>query len=261
MMNTQRSFPIGHTQCGAALAETVIIMPVFLILALGIVQWMLIYQARSTINYATLMAARAGAVSSLNQEKILQGLGRGLAPLFALPSPSGDPTAFFDTLNQITTNTVEPNSEIRILNPTVEAFNDHGRMNLRGVREIVNDRLQLRPAQVGGTSRVNIQDANILKLKVVYCHEMVVPFANSVIATVSSWFTTDAFAIDCLVNKTRIPILATAIVRMQSPPEENDWVMSLRDIEDDLSTALTPFAGDGSRQGHRPWESGPTGQN
>lgn len=249
-------------QQGAALAETVIIMPVFLILALGIVQWILIYQARSTLNYAALMAARAGAVSSLNQDQMLQGLGRGLVPLFAgLPSPGDDPDAFFRALNNIIATDIQPNTQIRILNPTKEAFSDHGRVNFRGVREIPNDRLQLRPIGVGGSSRVNIQDANLLKIKVVYCHEMVVPFANTVIATVSSWFTVDAFSIDCLVNRHRIPILATSIVRMQSPPEENDWVMARRDINDDLTEALTPFAGDGSRQGHRPWESGPTGQN
>ncbi|HEC28369.1 MAG TPA: pilus assembly protein, partial [Gammaproteobacteria bacterium] len=47
---------------GTSLTETLIILPVFLMLTLGALQTALIFEAKSSVNYATFMSARAGAV-------------------------------------------------------------------------------------------------------------------------------------------------------------------------------------------------------
>ena len=47
---------------GVSLTETLIMMPVFLMLTLGALQYALIYEAKSSLEYATFMSARAGAV-------------------------------------------------------------------------------------------------------------------------------------------------------------------------------------------------------
>ncbi|MSR15227.1 MAG: hypothetical protein EXR86_11810 [Gammaproteobacteria bacterium] len=119
---------------------------------------------------------------------------------------------------------------------------------------IPNDHLTYRDASVKSNSNQSIQDANLLKIRVLYCYEMHVPFVNRVIngllrigsavapgrATVGSvglnrWQNTGApgfvapsgsFEAQCLnlwqtgaVDEWRrhIPIVAQAIVRMHTP--------------------------------------------
>ena len=48
-------------QRGAAVTEMVVVLPALLLVGLGAIQWALIYEAKSTLNHAAMMAARAGA--------------------------------------------------------------------------------------------------------------------------------------------------------------------------------------------------------
>jgi Flp pilus assembly protein TadG len=72
-----------QSQSGQSMTEFLIIFPMLILLVFGIIQFALIYQARATLNNATLLAARAGAVNNGSNSSMRTALASGLAPLFA----------------------------------------------------------------------------------------------------------------------------------------------------------------------------------
>ncbi|HLS81831.1 MAG TPA: DUF2235 domain-containing protein, partial [Steroidobacter sp.] len=214
-------------QQGAAIAEAVIALPVLLAAILGAVQFGFIYQAKATLNHASLLAARAGAVAHAEPSAIRLALARGLAPLH---SPDSSLDALMGSVARIEAE-LATNARIRILNPTREAFEDFAE-HVNGVHELPNDRLHARSTAPGPRSGLNIQDANILRVQVTYGYELKVPLVNWFIArTLLSvrGRTTDAFERQ-LLQRTLLPIVATATVRMQSPARLSDLVVSRADL-------------------------------
>ena len=70
-------------QTGQSMTEFLVVTPVMLLLILSAIQFILIYQTKSTLNYAIFEAARAGSLNKASRESIENGFTRGLAPLFA----------------------------------------------------------------------------------------------------------------------------------------------------------------------------------
>lgn len=147
--------------------ETVIIFPILLMIGLGIVHLGLVYQAKANLEYAALMAARVGSVTSINETAMLSELARRMTPSQIGPNV---PTV--------------GDFSIQVLNPTVPMFQDCGirPANTSGcvvpaICEIPNFGLQYRPVtdDCDGTS---IQDANLLRIRVTYRFNSYVPFMN-----------------------------------------------------------------------------------
>jgi hypothetical protein len=71
---------------------------------------------------------------------------------------------------------------IRLVNPSPGAFLDHG-IAVGNDVIIPNDNLMYRDGRADNkpASRQSIQDANLLKVHVGYCFEMVVPFVNRIL--------------------------------------------------------------------------------
>ncbi len=218
-------------QRGAAIVEAVIALPILLAIILGAIQFGLIYQAKATLNFAGLQAARAGAVSNARPEAIRRGLSRGLAPLY---SPDSSVEGVARTIARINAALVT-DARIRILNPTREAFDDFGE-DVEGVREIPNDRLHSRSTTIGALSGLNIQDANLLRVEVMYGYELQVPLVNAFIARILLATGERRAVLDTfqqqLLRRGRLPIVTTATVRMQSPARMSDAVVSRRDLPD-----------------------------
>jgi hypothetical protein len=101
--------------------------------------------------------------------------------------------------------------------------------------EIPNDNLMYRSTSISGGG-MNIQDANLLKVRVTYCYRMAVPILNKLIynlvidppmTPVVGTTAADMLASEgggsiskpCtgLVDEYRIPITSEAVVRMQTP--------------------------------------------
>ena len=215
---------------GVAIAETVIALPILLALILGIIQFALIYEAKATLNHATLLAARAGAVDHAQPPAILSGLARGLVPLY---SPDSSFQGYQSTLARVTA-AVAADARVRILNPTQEAFADFSE-EVDGVREIPNDRLHVRSTALGTQSGLNIQDANLLRVQVMYGYELNVPLVNWFITRTLLAFDSDD-AYDAferqLLQRTRLPILSTSTVRMHTPARMSDLVVARADLPD-----------------------------
>jgi hypothetical protein len=222
-------------QRGQSATEFIIVLPVLLLLCLGLIQFGLLYQAKSTLNYATLMAARAGAVENGQKAAMLNGFGRGIAPLFA------HSTGLATQQMAVVTGTVEARNpgitSLTVISPTGAALSDFGRTNYyagKTVVEIPNDTLMYRNTQAGTSSGLSIQDANLLKISVTYCYDLYVPFINRVIFYlvngISNIYSTgnsgglglptkmnSCYGYSAVSGDFRIPIESEAIVRMQSP--------------------------------------------
>ena len=169
-------------QRGQTMTEYIVILPLLLILILGVIQFALIYQAKSSLNYATFMGARQGALMNAQKPSIKQGVASGMAPYFMRTSSSAALTdvskarliAAIEVFNTKTTR-------VDILSPTQSAFDDFS----NGDGSIIpNDNLMFRNA-TPGKSGMSIQDANLLKIRVTYCVKLVVPFVNRVIYSLS----------------------------------------------------------------------------
>jgi Flp pilus assembly protein TadG len=162
---------------GQAIVEYIIIFPVLLILIMGAIQIALIYQAKFTLNYATFMGARQGALKNANLNSIKDGVAAGLTPLFMRWSGSGTP-GLVDLSKARVIATIEVfnpmTADVRIISPTQAAFDALS----GGGTEIPNDNLMYRSGDGDGMS---IQDANLLKVRVTYCVKLVVPFVNRMI--------------------------------------------------------------------------------
>lgn len=222
---------------GVALIEWVITLPVLLLLGLGCLQWALIWEARAALNYAALLAARAGAVSSLDIGKMQEAFDKGLY--------------VFDRAVPARRLIGVRNYQIRILNPTVEAFKDFGGESTQKQScasgeikasecEIPDDRLERRSPVLGRLSGVNIQDANLLKIEVVYAFELKIPFIGPALGR---WVRSGlplgseeyrlaiGHGMGLLRPYFAIPITTTATVRMQTPARFNSRVLTRAEVD------------------------------
>ena len=250
------------------MTEFIIVFPVMLLLLFGTLQIALLYQAKIQLNYAAFEAARAGALNNAQQWAMQAGLVRGLVPLHTHGAPVGGSGGLLASgrgwlrwaRGKLWSDVQNNMLRIDVINPSENAFSNHGiTVEIDGADETVipNDSLMYRDASSRGGQ--SIQDANLLKIRVMYCYEMQVPFANRVISSMlrlgnaaappgnvtvgagqmHQWQTTGAAGIIppadgsfekwCLelgpsgaVDNWRrhVPIVAQAIARMQSPAIE-----------------------------------------
>lgn len=239
MINAQVAAPSPRTQAGQSATELLVIFPVMVILVFGIIQFALLYQTRAVLNHATFLAARAAALNGGSQAKMRAALAKGLTPLFASEA----------TVKNFGTSLIKANLEasnlytsIEVLNPTTAAMNDFGQPSLKGGtdREIPNDTLNYRKTTPGASSKISIQDANIVHIRVTYCARLIVPVIDRILfaatnaktqfnSSLTSNGMTDAFGTwdqpllpNCkasLVGARRIHVQSEAFVRMQTPFE------------------------------------------
>lgn len=231
---------IRNWACGQSIVEFLIIFPLLVMLVFGIIQFSLMYQARATLNHATMLAARAGAIHNGDRDKMRAALAAGLAPLFATEP---NMTAYGKALvaAKLETSSASNMVELTLLNPTKATLADFGRNRLDGTggRELPNDTLNYRSVVPGASSKISVQDANLLHLRVSYCFRLVVPMMDRVIyagvnalspssAALSANGMSDPFGtngvtlpprtcINPLFRGPRIVIRSEAMVRMQSP--------------------------------------------
>jgi len=216
-----------------AFIESLIVLPLLLLLLLGIVQYSFIYTAKSTLDYATFMSARAGAIDHASKDSIVEGLVRSMIPLTASAQDDNSLVSSFTKIRK----DFEDYSSVKILNPTQEAFIDFGVKSMNHERlEIPNEMLHVANSQVGLYSRVNIQDANLLKVQVMYGYPLRIPFVNHFIVQAAKLVIQDPEKLNYLQHN-RLPILSTATVRMQSRAINNSWVSTLAEIENATKNA------------------------
>jgi hypothetical protein len=222
---------------GQATVEFLYVVPILLILLLASLQFVFIYEAKQTLNYATFAGTRAGALNHGAMAAIQEGLISGMAPLFN----HGEDLAALKAARQLaSTELGNPLlASIKIVNPTETAL-----AGFDSGSGIPNDNLMYRdPADLNGG--MNVQDANLLKVSVTYCVRLGVPIVNRMIYSFAVGAPTtpekaDTYssgaiaAADLLKVGTpgavtglcvdpsntypyRIPVTSEAVVRMQTP--------------------------------------------
>jgi hypothetical protein len=224
-------------QVGASMVEFAIVSPFAILLVLGIIQLGLLLSAKQVVNEAAFLAARAGAEQNAKTKAMTDVATRALIPFYQNTTDTNDYTRLAGALLNATTDTfclplVRCYLKIEVLNPTPAAFQDFGLTNNipQNHTYIPNDNLEYRSRVVGNNSKLTIQDANALRIKMTYGYEIKVPLMQSVIKSVMCAFDTgiDGFGrgnqpitggSDCLefYNQGRIPIVAYATVQMQTP--------------------------------------------
>lgn len=214
-------------QCGQSMTEFVIIAPFLILIVMGTLQFAFIYNAKATVNFATFQAARTGAVNQGKLTQIERAFARNMAALY---TNSDNIAALQKARERVDKEITDGFVCMQRINPPEAAFLDHSLTS----GEIPNDNLMFRDPTVGLNSGLSIQDANLLKIRVTYCFEMIVPFVNRTIAAMATASDTDDDAYGFVADKAevrfrpsggfqkqcykeqRIPIVAQAIVRMQS---------------------------------------------
>lgn len=220
---------------GQSMVEFIIVTPVMFLLVFGAIQFALLYQAKTTLNYATFEAARAGALNNARLGAMENAFARAMAAMYMDANvddeagPERTAAARDKVRDEITGSNMMPAfAEFETINPTRSAFADHG-VDVDGTCQIPSDNLMYRDASPASASSQSIQDANLLKLRVVYCYPLQVPFVDKLLTTILTELpssscpycagdTIDADSIEntCLSND-RFPLNAQAIVRMHSP--------------------------------------------
>ena len=231
----------ARRQYGQSATEFLIIFPALIFLVFGVLQWALIYQARSTLNHAVFLAARAGALNNGSKHSMKSGLASGLTPLFAAKAnATGYSAALLKA--KIDVNYVGGAlgaTKLEVLNPTKAAITDFGRSRLdnKAGKEIPNDTLMYRSTKPGKNSKISVQDANILHLRVTYCYRLIVPVVGRMIHAMSDinpfnkspgmdnpFGDLNGSFNGCPgLDGPRIALRSEAIVRMQSPFFEENF--------------------------------------
>lgn len=206
---------------GAALVEFMIIALLALLpLTLGILQVALLYIGKHTLNHAAFLAARGGAVANADRGTIQRYLAKGLAPLHAgarMDITAGNVLREGARAYALAyADVVRPDrTRIRILNPTAESFADFARVR-EGRLEIplaAGPEREI-PGPRSGQTRA---DATLLRLRVDYCHPLVVPLVDRLILALVRRLEPDPFAQVCTASG-RLVLSAHALVQMHSPP-------------------------------------------
>lgn len=166
---------------GQAMTEYVIVFPVMITLIFACLQFALLYQTKIQLNYAAFESARSGSLNNAQRWALNAGVVRGLAPLHTHRNSRQwlrwARSKVWDELN-------DGLLEVQIINPSAESFTHHGTdvdTDDGPIRLIPNDHLMYRDSTPLGTPEQSIQDANLLKIRVLYCAELRVPFVNRMI--------------------------------------------------------------------------------
>ena len=239
---------------GQAMVEFLIILPILLMLLLGILQFAFIYQTKITLNYAAFEAARAGSLKHAQIVAMQNGFASAMAAQYTHEANSDA----YILGRQVVRQQIEDGYvDIRLINPNPASFASHGYDSdvdidgddvADGVRTIIpNDNLMYRDSKVIGDQ--TLQDANLLKVHVGYCYELIVPFVNRILwamqrygpgaappvdANFGRWWVDDgappgffgppvtgSFADSCIRNPTQngrlsIVLYSQGIIRMQT---------------------------------------------
>jgi TadE-like protein len=192
-----------NVERGSAMFETLIAAPIVLLLGLSVLQWALVFHARTAVSYALQEAARAGSVANAETPAIESGLARGLVPyLIGAPDAAGYAASLVKSVAHVAAGRAGGWIVLNRIAPTRQSFEDWaepGRDDdgniLAGEREIPNDNLTFRIATkqpatgvagfrgdepIGIASGQTLSDANLLKIELIYGVPMSVPLVGRI---------------------------------------------------------------------------------
>jgi outer membrane protein OmpA-like peptidoglycan-associated protein/Flp pilus assembly protein TadG len=231
------SLGAAKRQRGASIIEFAVVGPLITLMGLSTVQYGLVFNTKNVINHAAFMAARAGSTNhallndaSVTKLDITRAYVRALAPLFG---GGGSQAEIAASVGRAAAD-MAGNMEIQIISPTVESFEDwadpalaltvgRGKGPNGGNAQVIPNTGQATKSRaIGAKSGQSIQDANVLKLRIVHGYSMGVPFIRNIYITYLQWMygtNPDVSAFERgLIARGRIPLVSQVTVQMQSEP-------------------------------------------
>jgi len=214
-------------QRGASLVEFAVVGPLLTLVGLTLLQYGLLFFAKSQINQASFVAARAGSTGNASLEAVRKNYAVALVPLYG-----GGKTAEELAKSQAAAaEDMAGNVRIELLNPTKESFAEwdspelQKKLNTGGKRVIPNAHQSLKSGEVKSDSGQSIQDANLLKLRITHGYKMSVPVVASIYKAYQKWMDpkTDAFHTH-LIEQGRVPVVSHVTLEMQSDAIEGENV-------------------------------------
>jgi len=238
-------------QKGASLVEAIFVIPLFLIMVGAIFEVGYIYRSKTTLNSATIDAAREGAVTNISKADMRQTLAAGMLPLYT--SGSVDSDGILDARDEALEVETELSAlatlsgldTLDILSPNRSIYNAFMEripllvgQRVELVDAIPNDNLMYRSTDLksvtvnGQSVRMNIQDANLIKIKSFWCHRLKIPglrdaakrliFDSPLVSTTSEQMVCNDFGEQENNGRVYVAITAQAITRSQSPIFSDD---------------------------------------
>lgn len=228
-----------YRQGGFTLIEHIWLWPILVMLTLGTIQLGLLFKARATVNNATFLAAREGSIHHADKSVMLNKFATALAPLYIKKGPN---------LVELKKRQLEQvvaaklgKGAIQVISPTPAVFRAFAvkqydlvgrprKMREKQFLQIPNDNLNVRSSvtktvKMGSKHvAINLQDANLLKIRGHWCYELQVPMVNVLIRKTMRtlgatshphWAKCEAFSL--VTGQQLIPVSGHSVVRMQSP--------------------------------------------
>jgi hypothetical protein len=214
-----------------------------LFLVLGMWQAALAYSAKSSVNYATFEAARAGSVHNASVTSINAAFQKAMLGYYGGGQTIAELAA---TAVKATADMTPAALRIEVLSPTQESFTDYASPELKAAMKATEpvipnvglDELTC-PRDVPGckndpktnASGQTLLDANLLKLRITYGipekkqMPMIGPFYTWALNKLGAG-AGDAFK-QALIEQGRIPIVSHVVVRMQSDAIRNTAMASI----------------------------------
>ena len=206
------------TQEGTALVEfQVVALLALLPMVLGILQMTLLLCGFHVLSFAAAEAARAGSIDHARIGGMYEALADGLTPLvtdLAEAAADGGSLTSFVSARVNARREVLQFASIERMAPSAADFADHGR-DERGQRAIPNDALEHRPSAVGSRGGLSLQQANLLRIRVRYCHALVVPLVDRLLPALLRVLDPDPGNQRCYLAG-RVPLRVATSAPMQS---------------------------------------------
>ncbi|MBC7501654.1 MAG: DUF192 domain-containing protein [Herminiimonas sp.] len=216
-------------QRGSAMIEFTVVGPIITLLGLATLQYGLLFFEKNQVNHATFMAARAGSTGNSTMSTIQEAYVRALVPAYGGGTTAAKlAESYAKALADVATH-----ARIEVLNPTAESFTDFNDPELsarigNGKRVIPNGGQVFKAAgEVKPNSGQNIQDANLLKLRITHGYKPQVPLMGLIYTRFLQWQDTGTDPVNtALIASGRIPVVSHVTVQMQSDAIEDKTVSS-----------------------------------
>ncbi len=187
-----------NKQCGATLVEPLIILPLFLFLLFGVIEYTYAYRVKASLNMASSEAVRMGALSNALLKPMKGALSAAMASEYMKGDDSATGLVKANARAKLLQTTIDSlnGSTVRIVSPNKSIFDEHkvdlwvrlvGDDKEKKHEVIPSDNLYWRnpvakAVTVNGVNQnIGIQDANLLKIKTMWCHRLVTPGMDRII--------------------------------------------------------------------------------
>lgn len=217
--------PQAKRQMGSAMIEFIVVGPIITLMGLASIQYGLLFFVKNQYNHAAFMAARAGTTGNANMRIMQDAYAQALVPIHG---GGTNGTELANSLQKAKKD-LAVNARIEMLNPTRESFADfndpalQAALGLGSKRVIPHGGLEHKnPAIVAIGSGQNIQDANLLKLRIVHGYKPQVPVIGAMYVRYLKWLDTGTSSVNTETLKLGlIPVVSHVTLHMQSDAIED----------------------------------------